>query len=70
MIGSSIYAVIKIPVVASTSNRIKNSELTLKRPFIQFEVQVFNLPVVAYVSNSVSEVHQHLFLQAESVSHR
>lgn len=70
MIGSSIYAVIKIPVVALTSNRIKNSELTLKRPFIQFEVQVFNLPVVADVSNSANEVHQHLFLQEESVNHR
>lgn len=70
MIGSSIYAVIKPPVVDLRRNRIKNSELTLKRPFIQFEVQVFNLPVVADVSDSANEVHQHLFLQAEGVSHR
>lgn len=49
----------------------KTVELTLKRPFIQFEVQVFDLSTDVYLSNSANEIHQHLHLnKTEAVSHR
>lgn len=45
-------------------------ELTLKRPFIQLEVQVLNLPIDVYFSNSANEVQQHLHLRTTAVRHR
>lgn len=45
------------------------AELTLKRPFIQFEVQVFNLATGVPFSNSANEVNQHLHLQRTVIDH-
>lgn len=43
--------------------------LTLKRPFIQLEVQVFNLATGVRFSNSANEVNQHLYLQRTVIDH-
>lgn len=52
------------------NNWTKTIELTLKRPFIQFEVQVFNLSVDVHLSNSANKVFQHLCIhQKLSVDH-
>lgn len=40
--------------------RKKTIELTLKRPFVQFEVQVLNLATDVRLSNSADEVYQNL----------